>query len=79
MNNYVMTMRAHDGSIVKLECHDSLPSTARLAKQYAQNSRDYPDRYVVFAEEKRTPTEKGKTGIENGIFMSLILPHTKCR
>ena len=73
MNNYIMTMRAVDGSVVKLECHDSLPSTLRLARQYAKNSRDYPDRYVIFSEERRTVTEKGKTIVERGIFMSLIL------
>ena len=66
-------MRAVDGSVIKLECHDSLPSTARLAKQYAQNSRDYPDRYVIFAEERKRATDAGKQIVERGVFMSLIL------
>jgi hypothetical protein len=44
-------MRASDGSVVKLECHNALPSTAKLAREYAK--RGYPDRYVVFAEGKK--------------------------
>ena len=51
MSHYVTTMRASDGSVVKLECHDALPSTSHLARQYAKIG--YPDRYVVFAEGKK--------------------------
>lgn len=72
-NHYVMTMRASDGSVVKLECHDALPSTSRLAKQYAKLG--YPDRYVVFAEGSRKLDADGRPrgDIERGIFMSCIL------
>jgi len=71
MNNYVTNMRASDGNIVKLECHDSLPSTSRLIKEYAKIN--YPDRYVVFADERKRTSEKGKTEIEHGVFMSILL------
>lgn len=73
MSRYVTTMRASDGSIVKLECHDALPSTARLARQYARIG--YPDRYVVFAEGKKRLGEDGKYhgDVERGVYMSCIL------
>ncbi len=72
-NHYAITMRASDGSVVKLECHDALPSTARLAKQYAKLG--YPDRYVVFAEGSRKLDADGRPrgDVERGIFMSCIL------
>jgi len=68
-----MTMRASDGSVVKLECHDALPSTSRLAKHYAKLG--YPDRYVVFAEGTRKLDADGRPrgDVEHGIFMSCIL------
>ena len=71
--HHVMTMRASDGSVVKLECHDALPSTARLAKHYAKLG--YPDRYVVFAEGSRKLDADGRPrgDVEHGIFMSCIL------
>lgn len=73
MNHYLMTMRASDGSVVKLECHDALPSTAKLAREYAKLG--YPDRYVVFAEsnKKFNGDEKHKTETERGVYMSCIL------
>lgn len=73
MNNYVSSMRASDGSIVKFECHDALPSTARLAKQYAKIN--YPDRYIVFSEmrPKNDSDKRGRDGADRGIFMSCIL------
>ena len=73
MSHYVTTMRATDGSVVKLECHDALTSTARLAKQYAKLG--YPDRYVVFAEGKKKLDADGKYrgDIERGVYMSCIL------
>ena len=71
MNNYITSMRASDGNIVKLECHDALPSTARLIKEYAKIN--YPDRYVVFADGRKKTSEKGKSEIERGIFMSILL------
>jgi biotin-(acetyl-CoA carboxylase) ligase len=64
-------MRANDGNIVKLECHDTLPSTVSLARDYAKLG--YPDRYVVFSE-KRKKYGSGKIGtVERGVFMSCIL------
>lgn len=71
--NPVLTMRASDGSVVKIECHDALPSTSALAKQYAKAA--YPDRYVVFAEGSRKLDADGrpKDDVEHGIFMSCIL------
>ncbi len=71
MNNYVTSMRTTDGSVIKLECHDALPSTSRLAKEYAKIN--YPDRYVVFSEARKKTNEKGKSVVEKGVFMSLIL------
>jgi len=66
-------MRASDDSVVKLECHDALPSTAKLAREYAKLG--YPDRYVVFAERKKKSEsdEKRRNEAERGIYMSCIL------
>ena len=73
MSHYVTTMRASDGSVVKLECHDALPSTSRLARQYARIG--YPDRYVVFAEGKKKLDDDGRFhgDVERGIYLSCIL------
>ncbi len=73
MNNYVTSMRATDGSIVKFECHEALLSTLRLAREYAL--ADYPDRYVVFAESRQKLDADGKLKgeTERGVFMSCIL------
>lgn len=73
MGHYVTTMRASDGSVVKLECHNALPSTARLARQYAKIG--YPDRYAVFAEGRKKLDDDGKFhgDIERGVFISCIL------
>ena len=73
MGHYVTTMRASDGSVVKLECHDALPSTARLARQYAKLG--FPDRYVVFAEGKKRFDTDGKYhgDVERGVYISCIL------
>lgn len=73
MSHYVTTMRATDGNVIKLECHDALPSTSRLAKQYAKLG--YPDRYVVFAEGKKKLDADGKYhgDVEHGVYMSCIL------
>ena len=58
-------VRMSDGNIIKLEYHNSLPSVSALAKKYAES--DYPDRYVILAEEETD------SGSGNGIYMSLIL------
>ncbi len=71
----VIKVRSLDGSILQIECHESLASTAALAKQYANSG--YPDRYIVFSTEQ---TERGALGEKfsdtqsaKGLFMSCIL------
>ena len=73
MSHYVTTMRASDGSVVKLECHDALQSTAHLAREYAKLG--YPDRYVVFSDgrKKLDPDMRYRGDIERGVYMSCIL------
>ncbi len=66
MPRNIVSMRASDDSIVKLECHERLLSTAALAKQYAKMG--YPDRYVVIAE-----SERQRASDKKGLYMSLIL------
>lgn len=66
MSRNIVSMRASDDSIVKLECHERLLSTAALAKQYAKMG--YPDRYVVVAEY-----EKLRGSDKKGLYMSCIL------
>ena len=65
MKENVVSFRASDNSIVKLECYDRLESTATLAKRYA--SEGYPDRYAVVAEYDESQ------GDERGIYLSCIL------
>ncbi len=65
----ILNIREPAGSIVKLECHDALPSTANLAKIYAKAG--YPDRYVVFAERKLPPDGKGEG--TPGVYLSCLL------
>ena len=67
------SMRAVDGSAVNIECHDALPSTAKLAKEYA--NAGYPDRYVVLASARQKLDADGnsKSTLETGLFMSCIL------
>ncbi len=73
MNHKLITVRASDGSVIKLECHAALPSVSKLAKAYAKIG--YPDRYVVFAEGQKKIEDDGKFkgAVEKGIFMSCIL------
>ncbi len=61
-----VSMRASDDSIVTLECHDRLNSTAALAREYAKQG--YPDRYAVVSEFDQ---EKGSD--KRGIYLSCIL------
>ena len=70
-----ITFRASDGNTVKIEQHESLPSAASLAKEYALAG--YPDRYAVFTEKQ---TEVSSTGdllvnkdAEFGLYISCIL------
>jgi BirA family biotin operon repressor/biotin-[acetyl-CoA-carboxylase] ligase len=72
-NNYVSSIRASDGSIIRFECHDALHSTSKLAKAYAKIG--YPDRYVVFAERLIDVNADGeaKDISQKGIYMSCIL------
>ncbi|MBO5907685.1 MAG: hypothetical protein J6Q85_06020 [Clostridia bacterium] len=71
----VTSIRASDGSTVKIEYHKSLPSTSALAREYALAG--YPDRYVVFTDAQScsqiTGTRLSEGEYENGIFMSCIL------
>lgn len=66
MSRNIVSMRASDDSIVKLDCHERLLSASALAKQYAKMG--YPDRYVVLAESER---QRGSD--KKGLYMSLIL------
>ena len=65
----ILNIREPDGSVVKLEYHASLPSTANLAKIYAKVG--YPDRYVVFSENKIAPDGKGAG--TPGVYISCLL------
>ncbi len=67
VTNNVISIRGSDGSIIKLEAHSVLSSTADLAREYAKAG--YPDRYVVFTEKRIT--DEGDE--EKGIYMSLLL------
>lgn len=68
-------IRMSDGNIVRIEAHTSLPSTAELAKKYAEAG--YGDRYVVFTENQKsskiTGTKLSENESEYGVFMSCIL------
>lgn len=71
----IVTIRTPDGGIARLECHDSLPSTAALAKEYAKAG--YPDRYVVFSEQleytKESANHKLTVHKKGGVYLSCIL------
>lgn len=73
MSHTVTTVRVGDGSVVKLECHDALLSTTKLAREYAKLG--YPDRYAVFAEKRKRQDADGKYRVEDerGIYLSCIL------
>ena len=70
------SFRASDGNMIKIEYYRELPSTATLAKCYAESGK--PDRYVVFTEKQLpSPITGSKASadsiFESGIFMSVIL------
>ena len=72
MNQNIISMRASDGSVVKLECHDSLVSTVNLTRAYAKMG--YPDKYVVMTEKRaRLDSDAKVKGYDKGIFMSCLL------
>lgn len=71
----VIKIRTSDGGIAQVECHDSVTSTALLAKKYANSG--YPDRYMVFSKAQ---TQFGVFGeklgdgqVARGLFLSCIL------
>ena len=64
-----VSMRASDGNTVHLEYHESLQSTAALAKKYALAG--YPDRYGVVTE--RLLRDGDGKAAQHGIYLSLIL------
>ena len=73
----VISFRASDGNTVRVECRESLPSAAALAREYAKSG--YPDRYAVFTERQTEVSaigeilsEKEKEK-EDGLFLSCIL------
>ncbi len=71
----IITVREADGGIINMELHDELPSTARLAREYAL--RGYPDRYIVFSEklipETQQPVYRRDPEPVRGVFFSCIL------
>jgi BirA family biotin operon repressor/biotin-[acetyl-CoA-carboxylase] ligase len=75
MEKKKFSFRMSDGNVVLMEAYDTLPSTAALAKQYAEAG--YPDRYVVFADRQTetpiTGTKLKEGESESGVFMSCIL------
>lgn len=68
-------MRTKEGKILHLECHDSLPSSHELAREYAREGT--PDGYVVFSEKQtkyNSIGEKLSEGeSEKGVYLSCIL------
>ena len=74
-DEYVISFRVSDGNTVKLEHHNSLPSTAELAKNYA--ALGYPDRYAIVTEKQaKSPINGLKLSngdTECGLFISCIL------
>ncbi|MBQ8689458.1 MAG: hypothetical protein IJ515_03745 [Clostridia bacterium] len=62
----LISMRAVDDSIVKMECYDRLDSTVGLAREYAKAG--YADRYAVISEYDGDHESDGR-----GIYMSVIL------
>lgn len=62
----LISMRASDNSIVKLECHTRVESCTQLARKYARAGAD--DRFAVVSEYDY---EAG--GDARGVYMALIL------
>ena len=72
-SNVVKNIRLSDGSILKLECAESLESVSMLAKAYANSG--YANQYAVFTEHQTGPSPiKSALGDSTrGIYMSCIL------
>ena len=74
-DGYTTTFRVSDGSTVKLEYRDVLPSTTELARKYA--AWGYPDRYAVVTDKQTTSpiigTKISDGDFEKGLFISVIL------
>ena len=68
-------MRTPEGSILHLECHDSVESTHELARNYARSG--YTGGYVVFSENQTRYGASGETlpdgTSERGVYLSCIL------
>lgn len=68
-------MRTQEGSILHLECHDSVGSTHELARAYARMG--YSDGYVVFSEHQTKYNSLGEQlppdTSERGVYLSCIL------
>lgn len=67
MAHSIISMRAQDNSIVKLECHDRIESCASLMRDYAADP-SYSDRFAVIAEQ-----DFSYGGDTKGMYMSLLL------
>ena len=67
------SLRLADGSMLKIEQHKSVESTAKLARSYAESG--YPNKYVVFSEEVTDPGVLNGAGADasRGVFMSCVL------
>lgn len=69
------TIKVGNGTTVKIEYRDSLPSTSALAKECAEGG--YPDRYAIFTEKQSSGQITGSKiregKYEHGVFISLIL------
>ncbi|MBQ7314502.1 MAG: hypothetical protein IJW83_00630 [Clostridia bacterium] len=71
----VLTYRTADGNVLPIEYHETLTSTAALAREYARAG--YPDRYCVFSEAQTDATLTGARATDGtatrGVFVSCIL------
>ncbi len=71
----IIKMRSFDGAMLQIECHDSVSSTAAVAKRYA--NAGYPDRYMIFSTKQTDADvfgEKLSDGQSvDGMFLSCIL------
>ena len=62
-----ISIRECDGSIVTLEAHTAIPSTAALIREYAASGT--PDRFVVFSDGRLLSDGT----VEKGVFLSILL------